>query len=359
MNLTVRLGIVLIGCGIFFLGLRLQRGEGFQNADMPANAPKRPPEPLYRVDDLETLISKDKELRSKMNMIINTKTAADVLFLKELSSEMMTNLNIIFKEVTQYINAIYDVGKTFTGLDTTRQFTLRQMVYTASEQADMLYTIHFTIPSNIISTDSIVMSDSATTSSVSDPKVIAESAKQVSAVLAGLPSPVSKLNSYLTNIMNTIPKLTANSSEDDYTLFNLDIQNYLHTLDTQQGNLTANINEVSAAVKRDTIDSAKLVAANTNRVSFFTTSVSSLQSIIGALNAAELQSPIIANVLADLKTHLSTMQAGLVAAKAQVPKESFVSYKNPYDNLSSLQSREFSLGKKAYVDEVFAGMKFF
>lgn len=290
---------------------------------------------------------------------MNMKTGADVLFLKELSSEMMTNLNIIFKEVTQYINAMYDVRKIFASLDTTRQFTVRQMVYTASEQAEMLYTIYFTIPSNVISTDSIIMSDSASTTSVNDPKVIAESAKQVSAVLAGLPSPASKLNSYLSSIMNTIPKLTVDSSGDDYTLFNMNVQNYLHTLDTQQANLTANINEVSAAVKRGTIDSAKLVTANTNRVSFFTTSVSSLQSIVDSLDPAALPSPIIANVIADVKTHLSTMQAGLVAAKAQVPKESFVSYKNPYDHLSSLQSREFSLGKKAYVDEVFAGMKFF
>jgi len=374
MSLSVRVGTVLIGLGVLFLGYYIQKKniQGFQSGSEPISVPLptaadaaiiRPvnEQPaLYNVDDLPALIAKDAQTRSKMNLITNAKPTSDLLLINYISSDMMANLKILHKEVEDYGKSIHDVKDIFSRTDTKHQNTIRQLIYTASDQADMLYTIYYTIPSNIISTDAIIPSGKATISSLSNPDIIAESAKQVSNVLSTLPSPSTKLNIYLIDLMKSVGALSSDSSTDDITEFMTKLKRYLNTVDIQQEHMTTNMADLKSASKKYTIDPAKLESAATNKSTFLTTIVTSLQSIITALQATNMTKPEIVDTVTNLQGRVTSMQANLTSMKTLTgSKEGFASVMNPYDQPSAngMQSREFSLGRRAYSDEIFSGIK--
>jgi hypothetical protein len=374
MSLSVRFGIVLIGLGIVFLGFYLQkRGiEGFQNdsASSPeqpitpasvAQPPKTiPSKPLFNVDDMEVLVMKDKQIRSKMNMIVNNKTTADVIFLKYIASDLLVNLNIIINEVFMYIRTIHDIANVYSNATEMNKNTIRQIVYTVSDQVDMLYNIYYTIPSNIVSTDSILVSDSAPPNAVNNPYVIAEASKQISAILATLPSPANKLNTYLNTLMRSISTLSVNSIPSDVSTFSLNLAQYLSTIDTQHKNLTNTLDTLNTVSIKNPIDNDKLETAKKAKTSFLNTTISSLQSIETSLQATQMTDPQVADAITDLKNRITSLQAALTAMKPPPVLEKFASYMNPYDkpSVNTLQSREFGLGRKAYIDQVFSGIKF-
>jgi hypothetical protein len=376
MSLSIRVGTVLLGLGVLFLGYYVQKKniQGFQSRPDPAALalptpadaaiiqPANDQPPLYSVDDLSALVAKDAETRSRMNLITNAKQTSDLLLINYLSSEMMANLSILYKEVEDYSKSISDVKDIFSRTDNKHQNTIRQLIYTASDQADMLYTIYFTIPSNIISTDTIIPSGTATISSLGNPEIIAESAKQVSNVLSTLPSPSSKLNMYLKDLMKSIGGLSTDSSSDDIAQFTSKMKRYLNTVDIQQEHMTTNMADLKSASKRYTVDPAKLEAAATNKSTFLTTTITSLQSIITGLQATTMTNPEIVDTMTNLQGRVTSMQANVTSMKTLKGSgsvEAFASRMNPYDqpSVNGMQSREFSLGRQAYSDEVFSGIK--
>jgi hypothetical protein len=383
MSLSVRFGIVLIGLGILFLGFYLQKKsiQGFQNDSGPpviTDSPPPPPpqpitpaslaqppttvvdKPLFNVDDVDVLVMKDKQTRSKMNMILNNKNIADVIFLKYIAADLLVNLNVIFNEVFTYIKLVQNVGNLYSNATEMNKNTIRQIIYTASDQVDMLYNIYYTIPSNIVSTDSILVSDSAPPNAVNNPYVIAEASKQISAILATLPSPANKLNTYLNTLMKSISTLSVTSVPGDIITFSLNLAQYLSTIDTQHKNLTKTLETLNTRSIKTPIDNDKLETAKKAKTSFLNTTITSLQSIETSLQATKMTDPKVADAITDLKNRITSLQAALTAMKPPPVLEQFASYMNPYDqpSVSTLQSREFGLGRKTYIDQVFSGIKF-
>jgi hypothetical protein len=383
MNLSVRFGTVLIGLGVVLLGLYIQKKsiQGFQNEVVSRPTPEvaaivKPVNDntaVIHVDDKDILVQKDKQIRSKMNMVVNAKSTSDLLLISYISSDMMANLNIMYKEAFEYVKNISNLSDTISRTDSKSQNTLRQLIYTTSDQVDALYTIYFTIPSNIISTDTIIPSATATVSGINNPDVVAESAKQVTSILSNLPSPSAKLNKYLTELMKTVQTLSTDSSSGDIAEFSSKMKTYLNTVDIQQESMTSNMADLKSASMRYTIEPAKLESAADNKKTFLTTTITSLQSIITTLEETKMTNPEIVDTITKLQGRVTSMQANLASmnkpTQANVGSmntptgrlEGFASIMNPYDQLSpsAKQAREFGLGRKAYIDEVFSGIKLF
>jgi hypothetical protein len=318
--------------------------------------------PLIIVDDLDVLIVKDKEIRSKMNMIMTNKPLSDVSLLNYIASDLIINLEIIFKEVLQYVKTISDITALYSGNTDQNKHTIRQMIYTISDQVDMLYNIYYTIPSNIVATDSIVISDSAPVNAVNNPYVIAEASKQISAILSTLPSPASKINTYLKKVMSSVTTL---SSSVEISTFTMDLAQYFDTVDVQLKHLSNTLEKLTKESVRSNISDDKIADATKAKNSFLSMTITSLESIQTSLQnlvkANELSDPKLANTSSDIESRITTMRAALTAMKPRPVMENFASSMNPYDqpSPSAMQAREFGLGRRAYIDEIFAGIKLF
>lgn len=354
------------------LGLHIQKRsvQGFQSekSARPTAAaaaivrPVNDNPSLITVDDKDILVQKDTEIRSKMNMVVNAKSTSDLLLIAYISSDMMANLNILYKEVMEYVKGISNVSDIFSRAEDKSQNTIRQLIYTTSDQVDLLYTVYFTIPSNIISTDTIIPSATATISGINNPDVVAESAKQVSSILSNLPSPSAKLNKYLVDLMKTIKILSTDSSSHDITEFSSKMKTYLNTVDIQQESMTTNMAGLKSASMRYTIDTAKMESAANNKKTFLTTTITSLQSIVTGLEATKMPNPEIIDTITNLQGRITSMQANLTSMNAPTVRlEGFASIMNPYDepSPSAKQAREFGLGRREYIDEIFSGIKLF
>lgn len=377
MSQSFRLGLILIGLGIFILGVYIQKKEieGFETtgealqklAEQQSNPP---PQPISDANIIQHLVSKDTEIRSKFDMIMKNKSATDVSFLRYLTPDTIIKLSILFKEVFHYINNMQDFQSIFLKASKENQNTLRQLVYTVNDQVSMLYNIYYTIPSTIISTDTIVKSDTAGPSSVQNENVLEESAKQVSALLSNLPSASSTVNKYLSNVIDKTNTLTNATTQSEFKSYNDALTIYLNTLDVQQDHLSKIISDTNIAflpvIKTDETGYTKIQTAINDNISFITTTISSLQSMITILQS--IQNPIsaIAEIITKLNTRIISMQASLTAMNQKLnsvsmmhsSKEPFISYKNPDETPNTKQMREFNLGKRAYTDEVFSGIKF-
>jgi hypothetical protein len=164
--------------------------------------------------------------------------------------------------------------------------------------------------------------------------------------------------------MKSVGALSSDSSTDDITEFMTKLKRYLNTVDIQQEHMTTNMADLKSASKRYTVDPAKLEATVTNKSTFLTTTITSLQSIITGLQATTMTNPEIVDTVTNLQGRVTSMQANVTSMKTLKGSgsgsvEAFASRMNPYDqpSVNGMQSREFSLGRQAYSDEVFSGIK--
>jgi phenylalanyl-tRNA synthetase alpha subunit len=197
-------------------------------------------------------------------------------------------------------------------------------------------------------------------SAINNPEVVAESAKQVTNILSTLPSPSAKLNKYLNDLMKSIQSLSTDSSSNDIADFTSKLKKYLNTIDMQQEYMTTNIADLKSASMRYTIDSTKTEGAADNKKTFLTTTITSFQSIITALEAKNMTNPEIIDNATKLQARVTSMQANLTSMKTPATRlEGFASIMNPYDQPSanSRQAHEFALGQRTFIDNVFSGMK--
>jgi len=375
MSLSNRFGTLLIGVGVAFLGIYLQKKtiQGFQGMAPSTLIPtvSSIDKPRFTVDDSDLIIMKDKQIRSKLNMIMINKPIVDSIFIKYITADLLVNLDMIYNEVFNYVKVYNNTSHIYSNADELNKNIIRQLVYTTSDQADMLYSIYYTIPSNIISTDSVVLSDTAGSTAVNNPNVIAESSKQVSAILATLPSVANKINIYLTNLTTSMSKMTTSPGPHATEKFSMDLTQYLNTVDVQYKHLTKNIDNLTAANIKLTVDD-NLVSAKKAKSSFLTATISSLQSVatfiqttLSSLNGTATSlngTPLEAKFLdysTDIQSRITSMQAALTAMSPQVTSENFASYMNPYDqpSVNTTQSLKFGMGRKAYIDEVFSAIK--
>ena len=339
-----------------------------------AMAPTPPPIP---VDDIQTLKSKDSEIRSKFNMITKNKVGADPIFQNLLPSDTMANLHLLYKEVSYYVTNISNFSSAISSASQDDQAVMRQLVYTISDQVNMLYNIYFTLPSTLISTDSIIKSDSAALNSVKDPNVISESVSQVQQLLSHIPSAESKLVSSLNAVMMQVKTITPTSN---INLFNNTLNIYLNVVDAVSTNRSASVSDTNtiylSTAKTDPASASKINTAINANITFLNSTISSVQSIVTAIQP--IQNAAIPGIVSNLNARVASMQASLTAMNKQLGsvtamgsgtmgsgamgsgKEGFISIGNPYNqpSPSSSQGREFSIGRRAYADEVFAGIKF-
>jgi hypothetical protein len=173
--------------------------------------------------------------------------------------------------------------------------------------------------------------------------------------------------------MKITKTLSNDSSSGDIAEFSSKMKTYLNTVDIQQESMTTNMADLKSASMRYTIEPAKMESAVDNKKTFLTTTITSLQSIITTLEATKLTNPEIADTIIKLQGRITSMQANLASMNTPTQAnagsmnastgrlEGFASIMNPYDQLSpsAKQAREFGLGRKAYIDEVFSGIKLF
>jgi hypothetical protein len=110
---------------------------------------------------------------------------------------------------------------------------------------------------------------------------------------------------------------------------------------------------------RYTVDPAKTEGADDNKKTFLTTTITSFQSIITALEAKNMTNPEIIDNVTKLQARVTSMQANLTSMKTPARLEGFASIMNPYDQPSanSRQAHEFALGQRTFIDNVFSSMR--
>lgn len=424
MSLSFRLGMILLGLGILLLGLYTQGKsiQGFQDVPAAPAAPAPPPAAMMAappatnsgtmppsvppvqvappsltvsstpppttvsspvpVDEIQALKSKDIEIRNKFNMITKHKATSDSTLQTLISPDSTSKLTLLYNEVDNYVSRMPNFISTFSSATVNNQVILRQLLYTVSDQVNILYNIYFTIPSILISTDTIVKSDTATSDTVTNPAVTSESVIQMEQILSQIPSAESKLASSFNAVTSKILTITPDNSISE---FNTTLQIYLNVLDAVSATKNMNVSETNKMflnrLNTDSLAASKIQSAITANISFITSTISSLESIITSLQ--KNTNIAIPGIVSSLKERVKTFQESLAAMSKQIGTvtmmesaavgsgamgsgpmgsgiEGFISIGNPYDKPSpSLkQAREFSMGKRAYIDEVFAGIKF-
>jgi predicted RNA binding protein with dsRBD fold (UPF0201 family) len=160
--------------------------------------------------------------------------------------------------------------------------------------------------------------------------------------------------------MKSVSGLTAQSSSGDIETFSLNLAQYLNTVDVQLKNLTKTIDDLTKAAVKNSVDETKIESSKKAKATFLATTISSLQSIVTGLTKENMTDPKVADAITDVNSRITSMQAVSTAMKPQAALEGFASRMNPYDQPSAnaMQSREFALGRQAYSDEVFSGIKF-
>jgi hypothetical protein len=367
-----RLGLVLLGLGILFLGLYLQKKgiQGFQSGGSGSGSGPATAAIIPQGDIVLNLHQKDAEIRNKFKMINANKVSTDVLLTKYINSDLMNNLNILHSEVASYIHNMQNIDKTFTEASSDNQTIISQVVYTTADQVNMLYYIYYTYPSTIISTNTTVQADSASPSDLGVDEVLKDATTPITALLVSLPTATSKMTEFATRLFDTTNALTKDQNASLVSQFNTNLIKYTQLIELQMktlSNTVTNTNIKYLSTTSTDQNSYNLVStAMNNYISFVKSAIDLLTSVLSILqkitdNASNV-APLISTVtsrITTLNTSESAMKLQLTSVNSGRKKEPFVSYGNPYNqpSPSGTQAQEFRLGKKAYADEVFSTMK--
>jgi hypothetical protein len=141
----------------------------------------------------------------------------------------------------------------------------------------------------------------------------------------------------------------------------MNLAHYLDTVDIHLKNLSNNIDKLNKASINNNVRDDKLKAATKSKTSFLSTTITSLQSIKTLVEKIQVAEPTVITALYDIESRITSMQAALTAMNPPPILERFTSTMNPYDqpSPSATQAREFGLGRRAYIDEIFSGIKLF
>jgi hypothetical protein len=370
---SARLGLVLLGLGILFLGLYLQRkAEGFQASGEGSGSGSGPAKAaiIPHGDVVMNLHQKDAEIRNKFKMINANKVSTDVILTKYINSDLMNNLNILHSEVASYVHNMQNIDKTYTEASSDNQTIMSQLVYTTADQVNMLYYIYYTYPSTIISTNTTVQADSARPSDLGVDEVLKDATTPITALLVSLPTATTKMTEFATRLFDTTNALTKDQNTSLVSQFNTNLIKYTQLVELQMKTLSNTITNTNIKYLSTTStdqNSYNLVStAMNNYISFVKSAIDLLTSVLNILQKITENTSNIAPLVSTITSRLATLNTSESAMKLQLTSvtsgrraESFVSYRNPYNQPSpnGTQAQEFRTGKKAYADEVFSAMK--
>jgi hypothetical protein len=392
---SFRLGVILIGIGTLLLGLRLQQKtiQGFQSGSLPANPlDVKPPvikmpsptdfadNPAFTAidDTVNSLIMKDIEIRNKYKLITANKTSSDLILTKTIDANALFAIEILYNEVSDYINKMSKFKETYIESSLEQRKVLSQLVYTISDQVNILYYIYYTYPSTIISTDTIMKSDSAQSFDVTGEPVLSQSKNSINSILSSLPSPSSKIDEYYNKLLNSAKTVSKDQSAANIKDFTETYTQFKSITELQQTNLSTILGNTNLTylptVATDKESYKKISTALNNKIDFMKQILDLLQSILTILLMIQSPSEMVKSAIDTLKmdidknkTNLSPLTVQLTAIdvsnKSQTPPstktEPFVSYMNPYNQPSpnTSQAYQFRLEKKAYADRVFDSMR--
>ena len=381
---SARLGLVLLGLGILFLGLYLQKNvQGFQSGGSGITIPSNPATEASAMapnNIVNTVFLKDVEIRNKFNLISSKRNATDIILAKYLNSDLMSVIHVLFHEVSSYVQSFSDIRNKFQSANLGDQATMSQLVYTVYEQVNILYNIYYTYPSNVISTNTIIKSDSAGPNDVTNDAVIQQTITQVKSLLMGLPTASSKMTEYYSLLLDTTNALTKDQNPSLVTQFNENLDKYMNVVTIQQDNLsstvsTTNVTYLSKAATDETSYNKVSTAIN-NYTSFLKSVIDLLASVVTTLQTVTVNSDKLGPIISTIQSRVTTLRTSHTAMISSLtgidtarkvrgsgsgsgPRERFISGGNPYNqpSPSGTQAQEFRLGKKEYSDEVFSAMK--
>lgn len=378
MSQSSRLGIIVIGVGLLFLGSYLYKAEGFQNtgpvsnAAPPASPDTPPPIPDRYSGPIATatgigdvsLYTAHKDILNKYVLIKKNKLTADIMLTKYIDSDAFSKISYLYNEVNSYINESFDIGQITNMPEGASKQTLQQIIYTTHDQVAMLYYIYYTFPSIVIASNAVIDSDGANAYSTTNEEVIATSVSMIMNQINVFPSSLQRMNTTAKRLQSLTTSLTNNSNDGTTSAFITALNEYVKVCDNElvnQNTYMTNIRSLQAT------QSGSGSGANTNRytsflqakVLFLENAVNILQSIQTSISSLKDLNPIITTTVS---SRVNTYNEELMNTKNSLiiyNKEGFQSYANPYiaPNPSLFQAREFRLEKRSYLDEIFSQIK--
>ena len=390
---SFRLGVILIGLGTLLLGLHLQQKtiQGFQSVSLGINPENvRPPvmvmpkpadfadNPAFTsIDDtVNSLMMKDIEIRNKFKLISANKMSSDLILTKTIAANSLFSIEVLFNEVSDYVNKMTSFKDKYIESSLEQRKVLSQLVYTISDQVNMLYYIYYTYPSTIISTDTIMKSDSAQSFDVANESILSQSKNSINSILASLPSPSSKIDEYYNKLLNIAKTLSKDQNPVNIKEFTEIYTQFKSITDLQATNLSTIVSNTNITylptVATDKESYSKITTALNNKIAFMKQLLDLLQSIFTILSVIQSPTEMVKGAIDILNTDINQHKSSLSSLTTQLTAidltnktspstktEAFVSYMNPYNQPSpnTSQAYQFRLERKAYADHVFDSMR--
>ena len=301
---------------------------------------------------------KNAEIQDMFGMVKTNKSAKDKTLSLILDSEIFNKLNILYMEVSSYLDMTSVV---FSNADV-KPDEINQIQMTIYQEAQILYNVYVTMPSMVVATNLVVDSSSATLDSLNDSSVITETKDAIKALLAPMPTATQKISSYEEILMTNFNAIIQNPANlEQITQFTNALKKYTNLIDLQIKTYSG-VLASSGSVSNADINVVNTMNKGVRLVTSVNKFLSGMAKQLKGLPPSSIN-PSIATLIQSIETTmqgyetkktfvLSTMESNKIPIK-----ETFQSIQNPYNAPSLSQAQEFRLGKRGLVDEVFAFMK--
>jgi hypothetical protein len=361
----MRLGIILFGFGLLLWGLYIHKKyEGFQisvnnmamTPSMPnmANLPAPPtPKPVApETSSGNEEIIKDSEIRSKFKLIMANKSSMDPILTKYLiNTEDLSKMLFLYNEVKDYTENPMNIRATIErGVEKDINI-MKQIIYNAHYNVDILYKVYFAIPSLVISSNTIITSDTASDLSIFTEDVIAKSIPNIRAELTGIPTAIEQFSSISSTFMSDTLALQKNNTAVTLNNFRVSMSKYLKITDMVIASFDLRLNNLSMSKQTSTITEG--TNAKLSFVEGVSKTLSSIHEILSKIREFDQ------NTLISIQSRISQYNMVVGALQDTLKPEGFQSYTNPYDSASPnlTQAREFRLSKSSYNNDILTNIK--
>jgi hypothetical protein len=328
----MRLGLILLGIGIIYLGFYLQR-EGFQSGSGYGSGPGSGPGYDARVlqgvlaSSIEKglaptltnadILTGDMEIANKFNLVKKVKDSADKILAKYISdSDTFLKLNFIYKEVHGYTaNSVDFKDLTMKGPADIKP-DLQNLNYIVKDYANILFKIYITFPTIMLSSDS---PGESSYDAIIDETVLTHAAEMIQSELKLIPSPMTRITNMQTTLSSNANGLKASMTDNAISIFKDNIEIYGKMILNEFEGLKLYYRYLVAANLP-----AKSSRARSDIVTFLNNTISFMTSIQTLLkNVPNMDK----NILSSISTQITTYNTFLENIDT---KESFQSIMNPY-----------------------------
>jgi len=326
----MRLGLILLGIGIIYLGFYLQR-EGFQSGsgskgskvsenDMKAfegvllTSIEKGLGPTFNNADI---LTGDMEIANKFNLVKKVKDSADKILVKYISdSDTFLKLNFIYEEVHGYTANNADFKDlTIKGPKDIKP-DLQNLNYIVKDYANILFKIYITFPTIMLSSDS---PGDSSYGAIMDETVLTHAAQMVKSELVLIPSPMTRITNMQTKLLSNANALKASITDNAIGTFKDNMEIYSKMIIDEFGGLKLYYRHLVAANLP-----AKSTRARADTVTFLNNTISFMTSIQTLLqNVPNMDK----NILSSISTQITTCNTFLENIDT---KEGYQSFMNPY-----------------------------